>query len=158
MSTNISLRFSWDPPAPIANVGAPTQYIVRCEPQLEGIDPPALVNQSALQETATVTDLFPGVTYDCSVTAMNNREEGDPAEESGTTQERGRYMMYLCSRVIITIVTCELDKLCMGILTLLDKSGTLPTVNYSSSQKKLFPYTVTVMEQTPNIASIILLC
>ena len=47
------------------------------------------------------------------------------------------------------------------ILTLLDKSGTSLTVNYSSSQKKLFPvivYTVTVMEQTPNIASIILLC
>ena len=96
------------------------------------------MNQSVSQETATVSGLAPGVTYSCIVTVMNDRGEGDPAEESGTTQERGWYMMYLCSRVIITIVTCELDKLCMGILTLLDKSGTSLTVNYSSSQKKMF--------------------
>ena len=114
MSTNISLSFSWDPPAPIAGVMLPTRYIVRCEPQLDEIDTPDPVNQDISQETATVSGLAPGVTYSCSVIAMNDQGEGDPAEESGTTQERGRYMMYLCSRVIITIVTCELDKLCMS--------------------------------------------
>ena len=89
MSTTISLSFSWDPPVPIEGVGAPTRYIVRCEPQLEGIDKPALVNQSADQETVAVMGLAPGVTYSCSVAVMNDRGEGDPAEQSGMTQERG---------------------------------------------------------------------
>ena len=89
MRTTTSLSFSWDPPAPREGVGAPTRYIVRCEPQLEGIDTPAPVNQSATQETATVMGLAPGVTYSCSVTAVNDRGEGDRAEQSGTTLETG---------------------------------------------------------------------
>ena len=90
MRTTTSLSFSWDPPAPIQGVDAPTRYIVRCEPQLEGIDTPALVNQSAAQLTATVMGLFPGVTYSCSVAAMNDRGEGDEAQQSGTTLETGQ--------------------------------------------------------------------
>ena len=90
MRTITSLSFSWDPPAPRAGVGAPTQYIVRCEPQLDGIDTPAPVNQSATQLTATVMGLFPGVTYSCSVAAMNDQGEGDRAQQSGTTLETGQ--------------------------------------------------------------------
>ena len=90
MRTTTSLSFSWDPPAPRAGVDAPTRYIVRCDPQLEGIDTPALVNQSATQLTATVMGLLLGVPYSCSVTAMNDRGEGDPAEQSGTTLETGQ--------------------------------------------------------------------
>ena len=91
MSTNISLSFSWNSPALIAGVNPPTRYIVRCEPQLVGIDTPAPVNQDISQETATVSGLAPGVTYSCIVTAMNDRGEGDPAEQSGTTVETGKY-------------------------------------------------------------------
>ena len=58
---------------------------------MEGIDTPPPVNQSATQEAATVIGLFPGVTYNCSVTAMNAEGESDPAEQSGMTQERGWY-------------------------------------------------------------------
>ena len=89
VSTTASLSFSWNLPIPVAGVNSPTRYIVRCEPQLEGIDTPALVNQSVSQETATVIDLFPGVTYRCRVTAMNDRGEGDPAELSVMTLETG---------------------------------------------------------------------
>ena len=64
--------------------------MVRCEPQLEGVDTSALVNQSATQETATVMGLFPGVTYCCSVAAMNDRGEGDRAQQSGATLETGQ--------------------------------------------------------------------
>ena len=87
----MSLEFSWDPPEPIEMVDAPTRYIVRCEPQLEGIDTSALVNQSADQETATtVMGLFPGVTYSCSVAAVNDRGEGEKAQQSETTLETGQ--------------------------------------------------------------------
>ena len=91
MSTTTSLGFSWNLPSPIDGVNVPSRYIVRCEPQLEGIDTPAPVNQSASQETATVSDLAPGVTYSCSVAAINDEGEGDPAEVSGTTLETGQY-------------------------------------------------------------------
>ena len=57
---------------------------------MEGIDTPAPVNQSATQLTATVMDLAPGVPYSCSVTTVNDRGEGDPAEQSGTTLETGQ--------------------------------------------------------------------
>ena len=91
MMTTTSLSFSWDPPAPKEVVNAPTRYIVRCEPQLEGIDTSALVNQSATQETATVMGLFPGVTYSCSVAAVNDQGEGErAAPQLGTTLETGR--------------------------------------------------------------------
>ena len=89
MNTNISLSFSWNPPVPKAGVNTPTQYIVRCVPQLEGIDTPAPVNQNADQLTATVIGLAPGVPYDCSVTAVNDQGEGDRAQQSVITQERG---------------------------------------------------------------------
>ena len=90
MRTTTSLEFSWDPPAPIEDVGAPTRYIVRCEPRLEGIDTPALVDQSATQLTATVMGLAPGVTYSCSVAAVSDQGEGDRAQQSGTTLETGQ--------------------------------------------------------------------
>ena len=54
-----------------------------------GIDTPAPVNLSISQETAIVINLFPGVTYRCSVTAMNDRGEGDSAELSVMTLETG---------------------------------------------------------------------
>ena len=89
--TTTSLSFSWDPPAPRAGVGDPTWYIVRCEPQLEGIDTSALVNQNATQLTATVMGLFSGVTYRCSVAAVNDQGEGDrAASQLGTTLETGQ--------------------------------------------------------------------
>ena len=91
MRTTRSLSFSWNPPAPIAGVNPPTRYIVKCEPQLEGIDIPAPVNRDISEETATVSGLAPGVTYSCSVTAMNDRGESDRTEQSQTTLETGEY-------------------------------------------------------------------
>ena len=84
-----SLSFSWAVPSPM--VGNPiTNYIVRCTPQLEGIPTPAPVNQSAsLPLTATINGLAPGVTYDCSVAAINSVGEGAPAENTATTEETG---------------------------------------------------------------------
>ena len=109
VSTTASLSFSWNLPIPIDGVNPPIRYIVRCEPQLDGIDTPALVNQSVSLETATVTDLFPGVIYRCRVTAMNDRGEGDPAELSVMTLETGE--RDLCNHYTQCKVMCKLYNL-----------------------------------------------
>ena len=58
---------------------------------MEGIDTPDPVNQSATQLTATVIGLAPGVTYSCSVAAVNDQGEGDrAAPQLGTTLETGQ--------------------------------------------------------------------
>ena len=72
-------------------VGNPIDnYIVRCTPQLEGIPTPAPVSQGASPPLmATIDDLAPGVTYDCSVAAINSVGEGTSAENTATTMETG---------------------------------------------------------------------
>ena len=81
-----SLSFSWDAPWELYI----TNYIIRCTPQLEGVPAPPPVNQSAaLPLTATIYGLAPGVTYNCSVAAMNDVGEGIPAEDTAMTEEIG---------------------------------------------------------------------
>ena len=44
-----------------------TDYVIRCEPQLEGIPTPHPVTQTAsLPLTAMISGLAPGVDYSCS--------------------------------------------------------------------------------------------
>ena len=87
-----TLSFSWNPPEPREGLAAISDYIVRCEPQLAGIPTPTAVIQSASQPlTATVSGLAPGVTYSCSVAAINDRGEGERAEDTAMTQEIGEY-------------------------------------------------------------------
>ena len=84
-----SLSFSWNASASEEGLNI-SNYIVRCTPQLEGIPTPAPVNQSAsLPLTATIDDLTSGVTYNCSVAAMNDVGEGIPAEDTAMTEEMG---------------------------------------------------------------------
>ena len=69
-------------------------------------DAPAPVNQNAsLSLTAIVSGLSPGVTYTCSVAAMNDRGEGERTEESGTTQERGQ--CWPCNSVWLFILNVK---------------------------------------------------
>ena len=57
-----------------------------------GIPTPPEMTQSASQPlTATVSGLAPGVTYSCSIAAINDRGEGDQTEDTATTQEIGEY-------------------------------------------------------------------
>ena len=92
MQWTATLSFSWDPPEPREGLTAITDYIVRCEPQLVGIPTPPEMTQSASQPlTATVSGLAHGVTYSCSVAAINDQGESERAEDTATTQEIGEY-------------------------------------------------------------------
>ena len=67
-----------------------TDYVLSCIPLLEGIPTPNSVIQSASQPlTAMISGLAPGVTYSCSVAAINSVGEGSPARDTAVTLEMG---------------------------------------------------------------------
>ena len=81
--------FSWNPPD-MQGSGIITDYVIRCEPQLEGIPTPAPVTQTAsLPVTAMISGLAPGVTYSCSVAVISGTGEGTPAQDTALTLEIG---------------------------------------------------------------------
>ena len=81
--------FSWNPPEMQDSVTI-TDYVIRCEPQLEGIPTPHPVTQTAsLPLTAVISGLAPGVNYSCSVAAISGAREGIPAQDTASTLEIG---------------------------------------------------------------------
>ena len=81
--------FAWNPPVMQDSVNI-TDYVIRCEPQLEGIPTPHPVTQTAsLPLTAMISGLAPGVDYSCSVAAISGAREGTPAQVTASTLEIG---------------------------------------------------------------------
>ena len=91
-----SLSFSWQ--TPMTPNGVLTGYQLSCEPLLLGIPPPQTLITTAV--AGTVSGLYPGVGYNCSIVARNSAGPSDSVYISGTTQETGVYMyLILCCSV-----------------------------------------------------------
>ena len=85
--TTISLNFSWQPPA-VTN-GRLISYQVSCQPLILGIPTPRTINLGPAEVTAILDNLFPGVGYNCSITARNSAGASNPIYTAGTTLETG---------------------------------------------------------------------
>ena len=80
-----SLSFSWQ--APLILNGVLTGYQLSCQPLLPGIPPPQTLNTAAVMDM--LSNLYPGVGYNCSIVARNSAGPSDPVYISGTTLETG---------------------------------------------------------------------
>ena len=90
-----SLSFSWQ--APVTLNGILTGYQLSCQPLLPGIPSSQTLTPGPTAVVDTVSGLYPGVRYNCSIVAMNNAGSSDPVYNSGTTPETGMCMyLILC--------------------------------------------------------------
>ena len=85
-----SLSFSWQ--TPITLNGVLTGYQLSCLPLLSGIPSPQPLTPGPTAVVDTVSGLYPGVGYNCSLVATNPAGPSDPVYSNGTTQETGMYM------------------------------------------------------------------
>ena len=87
-----TLGFSWKPPS-VTN-GVVLGYIVACRSTISGIPLPAfplVVNVTEMEasqpQNGSLTDFFPGIPYNCSISALNVAGNGLPAYAVVTTTE-----------------------------------------------------------------------
>ena len=94
--TTTSLSLSWQTPM-ILN-GVLTGYQLSCQPLLSSIPLPQTLNTAAVMDT--LSNLYPGVGYNCSIVARNSAGPSDPVYINGTTLETGTYAhvdIFLCT-------------------------------------------------------------
>ena len=89
-----NLSFSWQ--TPMALNGNLIGYQLSCQPLLSGIPLPQTLTLVPFAVMAMLSDLFPGVGYNCSIVARNVAAPSDPVYINGTTQETGTsvYTLY----------------------------------------------------------------
>ena len=85
--TTTSLSFSWQEPTN-AN-GQLAGYELSCQPLLSGISSLSQTNLGPAERATTVTDLLPGVGYNCSIAARNNAGASNLVYADSTTIEIG---------------------------------------------------------------------
>ena len=95
MATNLS--FSWQ--TPVTLNGVLSGYLLTCQPLLSGIPLPQTLNTAAVMDT--LSGLYPGVGYNCSIVARNSAGPSVPVYISDTTLETGihihlPYSVLLC--------------------------------------------------------------
>ena len=86
--TTTSLSLSWHEPA--TPNGAIVGYRLSCQPLLLGIPTPQPLIPGSTARMAVLTDLYPGVRYNCSMGASNLAGLSDLVYADGTTTEIGR--------------------------------------------------------------------
>ena len=86
--TTTNLSFSWQQPA--NPNGAITRYQLSCQPLLLGIPTPEPLSPGPTARMAVLTDLLPGVRYNCSIGAINAAAMSDLVYADGTTTEIGK--------------------------------------------------------------------
>ena len=88
LMTTTSLSFSWQ--APTVTNGGLTGYTLSCQPELPvGIPSPSILTPGSTMITAELGSLFPGVRYNCSISATNRAASSDPVHAVGNTTESG---------------------------------------------------------------------
>ena len=88
--TTNSLSFSWQEPA-TAN-GEITRYELSCLPLLSGIPTPQPLTPVPTARMAMLTDLLPGVRYNCSIGAENGAGPSPLIYADRITVEIGRFV------------------------------------------------------------------
>ena len=89
-----SLSFSWQ--APVTLNGVLTGYQLSCQPLLPGIPLPQILNPGPTAVMVTLSGLYPGVGYNCSIVARNSAGPSDPVYISGSTLETGTSVYVVC--------------------------------------------------------------
>ena len=87
--TTTSISFSWQAPA-VTN-GVLTGYQLTCQPELpSGIPSPPTLSTGPTVNTALLSNLSPGVRYNCGIVASNSvGGPSHPVYAVGTTTETG---------------------------------------------------------------------
>ena len=91
-----NLSFSWQ--EPVTPNGVLTGYQLSCQPLLLGIPLPQSLNTTVVMTVVMVmlSNLYPGVGYNCSIVARNSAGPSDPVYINGTTLETGMYIHLFC--------------------------------------------------------------
>ena len=97
-----SLSFSWQ--APVTLNGVLSGYQLSCQPLLPGIPPPQTLTPGHSAVVYTLSPLYPGVGYNCSIVARNNVGPSDPVYISGTTLETGTSVYVVCIPCLVLLV------------------------------------------------------
>ena len=85
-----SLSFSWQIPETLN--GVLVGYQLSCQPLLPGIPSSQFLTPGPTAVVETVSGLYPGVRYNCSIVVRNFDGPSDPVYINGTTLETGMYM------------------------------------------------------------------
>ena len=103
MPSSTSLTFSWRPPT--VGSSLTTGYRLTCSPLLEGIPTPEDLMLGPAATTASVTGLYSGVTYNCSIVTVSHEGSSLPRSVALATITIGTYVMFiLCLSPHIVIV------------------------------------------------------
>ena len=88
MIAGTTFNFSWRPPSIAAHLT--TGYNLNCLPLLAGIPAPETLELLPTATAAAVTDLFHGVTYNCSITTVSGVGASEPQTVILTTAESSK--------------------------------------------------------------------
>ena len=108
-----TFNFSWRPPSIAAHLT--TGYNLNCPPLLAGIPAPETLELLPTATTAAVTDLFHGVTYNCSITTVSGVGASEPQTVILTTAKSSKYfhkrciVFFLFHIIIISVITSTLS-------------------------------------------------
>ena len=89
-----NLSFSWQ--VPMTLNGALVGYQLSCQPLLSGIPLPQTLNPGPTAVMAMLSNLYPGVGYNCSIVGRNSAGPSDPVYINGTTLETGTSVYVVC--------------------------------------------------------------
>ena len=71
-------------------------YQLSCQPLLSGIPLPYILTTGPTAVMVMLSNLYPGVGYNCSIVARNGAGPSDPVYISGTTLETGISVYVVC--------------------------------------------------------------
>ena len=99
-----SLSFSWQ--TPMITNGVLTGYQLSCQPLLSGIPLPQTLTPGPTAVMDTLSNLYPGVGYNCSIVARNSAGPSAPVYTSGTTLETGTSVYVVHVRIRNLVLLC----------------------------------------------------
>ena len=82
------LTFSWTL-TPVSSLLV-TGYNITCTPLMEGIPRPESLVQEQKDTTASMTGLYPGISYSCVIVTFSLRQTSPPQTVIHTTSEIGK--------------------------------------------------------------------
>ena len=89
-SSSSALELTWGPPKHGANLTI--AFVLTCTPLLEGIPVPESVRTSSGGEmTLSLAELYPGVSYNCSVVTVTAEGQSQPVSKVQATEEIGEH-------------------------------------------------------------------
>ena len=109
-STSRSFTLSWSPPDPFLQNGVILGYTLTCQEKLSGTVPssyPRTNYPHPPPSSVVADDLRPFTEYTCDLTAVNSAGSSDPAIDSSTTGQDGKFAtVHVNCTVYMYVYTC----------------------------------------------------